>query len=75
MIHPIYVPAVRRLPPRLPCRRLVFEKNCPTCINFSYCSWEDVESLTKICYTFNLQSTGCSRPKHNIGAGKRLFQN
>lgn len=75
MIHPTHTPIVRRLPPRLPHRRLVLGGSSLTHTNFSYCSSEDVESLTKICYTFYLQSTGCRRPETNTGAGQRLFQN
>jgi len=75
MIHPLYLPMPRRLPPRMPQRRWILEKKEPSFANFSYCSYEDVESLTEICYTLSSQSTGCRRPQNHPMAGQRLFQN
>ena len=73
MNHPFYLPL--HLPPRkLPCRYILRESH-PGFANFSYCSPENMESLTKICYTLGSPLTGCRRQKESLWVGQNLFQN
>ena len=73
MNHPIYLPL--HLPPRLHPRRYILQDGQSCFANFSYCSPENMESLTKIGYTLGSQLTGCRRQKDALWVRQSLFQN
>ena len=53
----------RRLPPRRPPLPLLLPPAGLKSGCFSYCSWEEVESAGKICYTSILKPTHCRCPQ------------